>query len=263
MEMEYKSIVLIILIYLLVQVMGLLIAQELLEKIEAEIIPPAVENPHSPYSSALLFIYILSATVILLILLKFKLDFLIRILMLFAILSGLSITFTIFLGSAGILAAILFLIIGILNKENAFVMNLLLLFTLPGIGGYLGASLSFIPSLILLLGLSLYDVIAVFGTKHMVTLAKGMKEIPVMFTIPFKGRILGLGTGDLTIPLIFSVSVLRDFTVLNAILTSLGGLTGLILLFIYMQNKKETSLPALPPIALGLILGFCSGIFLL
>ncbi|MDD5111485.1 MAG: presenilin family intramembrane aspartyl protease, partial [Candidatus Altiarchaeota archaeon] len=133
--------------------------------------------------------------------------------------------------------------------------------TVVGAGALLGASLSIIPSIILLIILSIYDLIAVFWTKHMVTLAENAKgKLPFMFIIPHKGKTVGLGTGDLAIPLVFTASVLKDYTLASALATSAGGLIGLLTLFLYIQKRKRITLPALPPLAIGLIAGFTASL---
>jgi len=262
--MKYEPLIVIILLYLSIQLMGLQIGFELIGKIEAEEIPPAVEEPENPLSSLLIFVYILIGTGILLLMLKFKLDFIIRIMSFLMLLIGMLLSLWILFGYLGLFMAIILLILSILKSRNPAVMNIVLLFTTPGIGALFGSSLAFIPALILIIILSAYDLIAVFWTKHMITLAEGAKgKIPLMFAIPVGDRYLGLGTGDLAIPVIFSVSVLRDYSFMNAILTGLGGLVGITLLFVYILNKKEVALPALPPICAGLIAGFLVGLVVL
>ena len=141
------------------------------------------------------------------------------------------------------------------------VVNAVLVVSLSGVGGLIGASLGIKPSLILLILLAVYDIIAVFGTKHMVTLAKESKDrLPLMFSVPLGKSNLNLGTGDMAIPLIFAVSVLRDHALANAAATAFGGLIGLTILFAYIIHRGRATLPALPPIAAGLIGGYAAGI---
>lgn len=257
MRMKYEPLILIILLYVSIQLMGLQIGHELIEKIESGEILPVVEEPENPLTSLTIFVYILIGTGILLLLLKFGLYFIIRIMSFFFLLIGLSFTLWFLFGVIGLLLAAALFILSIWKSKNPAVMNIVLIFTIPGIGALFGSSIAFIPALILILILSAYDLVAVFGTKHMITLAEGAKDkIPLMFAIPFGDRFLGLGTGDLAVPLIFSVSVLRDYSFMNAIITAAGGLIGIALLFVYILNKKECALPALPPICAGLIVGF-------
>ncbi len=255
--MKYKPLLTAILIYLSVQVIGLYVGYDLLGKIQAEVIQPAVQNPESPYSSVQLLVYILVMTGVLILLLKFGLDILIKILVALSIFTGISITLWCIFGDYGFLMTILLIPVILWERKNISVMNAALILTITGIGSFLGASLAVLPAFLFLSLLAIYDLIAVFGTKHMVYLAeKGKGRFPFMFLIPFGKKNLGLGTGDLAIPLMFATSVLRDYALSNAVITALGGLAGLISLLFYIQGKKKITLPALPPVAIGSILGF-------
>ncbi len=257
MRMKYEPLILIILLYVSIQLMGLHIGSELIGAIESGEIAPVIEEPDNPLTSLIIFVYILIGTGILLLLLKFGLYFIIKIMSFFFLVVGLSFTLWVLFDFIGLLLAAALFILSILKSRNPAVMNIVLLFTIPGIGALFGSSIAFIPALILILILSAYDLVAVFGTKHMITLAKGAEgKIPLMFTIPFGDRFLGLGTGDLAVPLIFSVSVMRDYSFTNAAITAAGGLIGITLLFVYILNQEKVALPALPPICAGLIVGF-------
>jgi presenilin-like A22 family membrane protease len=258
-------------IYLLVQGIGLYISNTgphgtngIIDNVkEGTNLPPVVEKPEDPNSSLQIFAYILVSTALLLFLMKHKFDYIIKLIIYMGLLWGLMITLWGLSGVAGALLAIPLFALAYWKRQNLTVINFLLIFALPGIGSWIGASLAFIPSLILLIGLACYDLVAVFGTKHMVTLAEGAKgKLPLMFGIPIGNRVLGLGTGDLAIPLVFTVSVLRDYDLTQAIFTSLGGLLGMMALFIYIVNKKDVVLPALPPITIGLLLGFGLGMLM-
>jgi presenilin-like A22 family membrane protease len=173
-----------------------------------------------------------------------------------------------FVDEAGYLAAVLAasaltVIVRFIRRTFA-VTNITLAVAIAGVGGALGASMGFLPALLLVLALGTYDIIAVFGTKHMLVLAdqSRLRKMPVMFETPSKGiktgprkgvkeddDILGLGTGDIAIPLIFFVGVLRTFQswlpVLGAII---GAMAGLALTIYYVTQVRRIALPALPPI---------------
>jgi len=280
------SIFLILLIYIVVQGIAIWISKGdpvvvkkgIVQKVEEGEIPTPIENPEKAEASLEIFGMILFMTLIMLLLIKINLRFLIKALTYFVMLFGLMFTFWNILDFLGLPISLLLFSIYMI-KRNAIASNFMLLFVIPGIGSWLGSSLALIPSLILLLGLSIYDIISVFLTKHMVTLAEGVKsfttqpdtkgsehidlrkvrvEVPLMFSIPFENRVLGLGTGDLAIPVTFTISVLKEFSLLAAVLTAIGGMFGLLSLLIYLGKKENVVLPALPPIALGLLLGFFS-----
>lgn len=255
-----NSLVLIIFIFLSIQIMGLYVGSVLIDEMKKgddALIQPITENPESVRSSIKLFGYVLVMTGVLFVLLKYGLDLIIRLMMYLAMLMGTLLTSLVIFGDSGLFLALALVLSAIVWKDKILVVNTTLLFTTAGIGALLGASLALKPALIFLLILSAYDFIAVFKTKHMVVLAdKSQGKFPFMFLIPVGDRKMGLGTGDLVIPLTFTVSVLRDYTFANAMIAALGGLAGLIVLFLFILKKDHITLPALPPIAIGLILGF-------
>ncbi|MFH1750257.1 MAG: presenilin family intramembrane aspartyl protease [Candidatus Micrarchaeota archaeon] len=148
--------------------------------------------------------------------------------------------------------------------------NIFLLFATAIVGALLGASLDIFPAALLAMGLSIYDVIAVFYTKHMVTLAKELGDREAGFSITFpsdlKGKVIPkskmmkykaaykkeligaveLGTGDLAIPAMLVVSALH-LSFWHSIAAMLGATFGISLLFFYIERKKGYW-PALPPI---------------
>jgi presenilin-like A22 family membrane protease len=263
--MEYmKPLLLTMGIYLLIQGLGLWIGagglwveQGVVETIQENPEMGVVQEPESVESSGQIFIYILIATAALLLFIKLKLDLVIKVFINIALLGGLSLTLWNLLGFVGILMAVTLFVLRLWKSENILLMNVVLIFTVPGIGSLLGASIDPLPALVLILALAVYDIVAVFGTKHMVTLAESAKgKVPLMVAIPVGDRHLGLGTGDLAIPLVFSVSLLREYAIMNSVLTSLGGCLGLMALFLYTIRRKDVVLPALPPITAGLLLGF-------
>jgi presenilin-like A22 family membrane protease len=167
-------------------------------------------------------------------------------------------------------------------KRTFAIRNITLALAIAGAGGLLGSFMGFVPALILVLALGTYDIIAVFKTKHMLKLADGsrLRELPVMFetasrgikTGPRKGSkkgedVIGLGTGDIAIPLIFFVGILRSFQdwfLVGAAV--LGAMVGLGLTIYYVTNVKRVALPALPPIIgcslISLGIGFAMQTFL-
>jgi presenilin-like A22 family membrane protease len=258
-----KSFLLLAAIYLLIQGLGLWIAggglwvSGLVEQIKENPDIGVVQNPESPEASGQIFLYILFGTALLLLLIKLKLEIVMKVFINIAIFGGLMMTLGNLFDVPGMVAAVALFLLRLWKHENVMLMNFVLVCTVPGIGTWLGASLGLIPSLLFLIGLSVYDVVAVFGTKHMVTLAENSKSnMPLMFGIPIGERTLGLGTGDLTIPLVFTASLLRQYPLTTSLIAAGGGLIGLTALFIYTTSRKDVILPALPPITAGLLLGY-------
>ncbi|MBI4406317.1 hypothetical protein HY571_00185 [Candidatus Micrarchaeota archaeon] len=151
--------------------------------------------------------------------------------------------------------------------------QLLLLVTVAIVGGLLGASLDLLPAALLAALLSGYDVVAVFYTKHMVTLAKNLSKRGAAFSVNVKAgkSSLQLGTGDLVIPAMVIVSANKTGTValahfgytllLPSLMALVFALIGFALLLVYIEKKKGYW-PALPPVAFGAILGALIGTLL-
>lgn len=169
-------------------------------------------------------------------------------------------------------------------KRNFYTTNITLAIAIAGAGGALGSFMGFMPSLLFVLALGTYDIIAVFKTKHMLKLAdqSRIRDLPVMFEIPSKGiktgprdkgarkggrgaeeDLLGLGTGDVAIPLIFFVGILRTFNDWGVVLSAVvGAMAGLALVIYYVTHVERKALPALPPIIGMSLIGFGVGSFI-
>jgi presenilin-like A22 family membrane protease len=160
-----------------------------------------------------------------------------------------------------------------IKKPIVLNQNLLIIFSLAGIGATLGLSLKPEAVILILIILSIYDFIAVYKTKHMVKIAKDMIEAGTILGLVFpfeplgflkstkeikpgEGKFLVLGGGDVALPLIFSVSLLK-FGILKPFIIALFSLLGLFanfLLFIFQKERK--AIPALPLISLFSIIGY-------
>lgn len=182
---------------------------------------------------------------------------------------------------AAILAVVL--VIAYWGFRNVLVHNLVIIISVSGVALYLGL---FIPvtALLILLGIvAVYDVIAVFKTKHMITMFQDMaKRGAVMaLVIPEKlslakeklksakssmGKKISdrsfifIGTGDAAFPTMLAVSALRN-GLAPAIGAAVGAVCGMIAVH-FILLKLERPLPALPPIAVGSSLGYLIGLLI-
>ena len=167
-----------------------------------------------------------------------------------------------------------------------YVVNTLGIMIGAGVTSILGISLGILPILILLIGLAIYDAIAVYKTKHMIALADVVTEqhLPVLLVMPKsknysfrkqkgiqkslkkkkKIEAMFMGLGDIIIPGSLAVSA-YTFTFggpgfesgMVALATIFGGLAGFILLMRYvMKGNPQAGLPLLNT---GAILGFALG----
>jgi presenilin-like A22 family membrane protease len=126
--------------------------------------------------------------------------------------------------------------------------NGFLLFAAMVVGSLLGSSLDLLPALVLAWLLAAYDYCAVFKTKHMVKLAKQLNERGAAFAISIqqKKESVQLGTGDVVVPVMLGVAALK-LSWTAALLSSAGALVGLFLLLGLLERVKGYY-PALPPI---------------
>ena len=256
-----KGLVLLCSVYLITVLLGLNTASFILPLMypppgEEQIMRPVVENPQDVGSAFWLFGYILAATVVMLVLMKRGWSFIINIALLLSFFSGAFFCLAAIVGDLSPLLTLILLALVIWQRRGVVWPNIALIFTLAGVGAILGASLGMLPVTALLVLLAVYDYISVFITKHMVTIAKESKgKVNLMFLVPVGGRIMGLGAGDIALPTTFAVSVLAAHGAGYAIPTAFGGLLGLVSLFYYLLDREDVTLPALPPIAGGLLIG--------
>ena len=229
--------------------------------------------PVAPLSAWQFILAFLIATAILFIILKyFKKPWLIQVLFYLAILEGLWI-----FGSAYFnFPEVFYFIVGILFfwlfYRNVFMHNIVLVLAISAIAVLFGQNLMPSSVIIILIILGLYDYIAVFQTKHMVSIFRGLAENKVYFSLiipqTFKGlfkkinevspqtEFMFLGTGDLAIPAIFIVACLK-VNLLTSLCVGLGAVLGFIFLYIlFVTQKARAPMPGLPPIILGCLIGY-------
>jgi len=195
-----------------------------------------------------------------------------KVFFILAVFFGGVIFFELWLGTIPALFLILFLICLWLKKPNIFVHNTLLIFGMAGVGSFLGLALDPLLVVILLIVFSIYDIIAVYKTKHMIKMAKEFIEakaipgliLPQKFSevsAPLKevkmgGKFLILGSGDIIFPL-FLVSSLVPLGLLKSFLVVIFATIGLLTsIGIFLSQKTRKPIPALPPIALFSIIGY-------
>lgn len=227
----------------------------------------------SPYTSAFFLVYVLVGAVGMILLIKFyKGAMLFRLLEAASLFIASNIVFYVFLMMfavpydwlwamllSGAVTAARFLRPGM--KNFAAVM------ASAGIGAVFGFSLDILPAIIFVAGLSLYDFIAVFWTKHMLYMARELGKRNLAFSVSATEKewseetqkdepsTLELGTGDMVIPLMLAVSAYRiSFSMGDSLAVVAGGFVGLAAVLWYVTSRR-TFLPALPPIAFFALIG--------
>ena len=222
------------------------------------------------------------ATAFFLIFLKFlRKATLFKLLFIFLILVGTKTAFTAFFSNN--IASVLTLGVLLVWLLLPYVLthNFVLLTAISGIGASIGLGLEPGAVILILSALSLYDVIAVYHTKHMVTMFNKLldKGVVMAMVIPKttstaiskvkdiapgpQPSFMLLGTGDIAFPLIFAVSVMK-VSMISSLFVIAGSLVGVVLINRLLINQTERrAIPALPPIALCSILAFYLSTFFL
>jgi presenilin-like A22 family membrane protease len=264
--MNKKLVGQLLLVFVATQLIGLYVGYSLIqEEVKVTLV---TENPEDIENSIGLFAYILVFTVVLLVVLKFYKGWLLFKALESIVIFGTGwIVFSAFFGEViGLVLALLLVALRITFKEKVWLRNVSSVTAASGAGAAIGLGLGVIPVIVFLALLALYDFIAVFYTKHMVTLAKGIKDKNLSFTfaLPTKEHTFELGTGDMVMPLVFAVSVLNSslkqfsfvfpvsFVAPAAVLT--GSIIGLLLTINYSSKHVGKPLPALPPQAILMVL---------
>ena len=248
--------------------------------------PPPVSSPLPPYESAEinLFQFLVAffiATSLMLIFLKLcKGKFLFEFFFAGAIIFGAQ-------GPLGILfekTSALFIAVAIVILRciypRIWTQNLAIILGIAGISASLGMSVKPLLALFILILLSIYDIIAVYKTRHMIKLFKGMAKkgavlaliLPKNFSKWFgrfeiikpknKDEFVFLGTGDLALPLFFAISAF-SLGVQFSLAIIFGAIVGFIadhLIFVTQKEKKP--IPALPAVAVFSIMGYFVGFYL-
>jgi len=271
--MNKKLLLQVLAIFLVTQIIGLYVGTGLIS-IELERQGIVNDNPDDPVNSVGLFVYILAFTAILLIILKFyKGDLLFKFLeSILVFLTSMIVFGFVFPEEFGLAALVLPIILVVsrwIFRKNLLLRNIASVLAAAGAGPLIGYNLGIIPVSLFLVILAGYDIIAVFYTKHMVTLAKGItkKNLAFTFALPTKEHQFELGTGDMVIPLVFAVSILVEtsksfslfFALISPAIILWGSLVGLLLTIHYSSKNVGKALPALPlqTAIMFVMLGLC------
>jgi presenilin-like A22 family membrane protease len=269
----YWFFIFLIVIFLLTQIIGLVTANYYSSN--SLVRGVITDDPNNIWNAIFIIAQIIVFTVILLLLKKvFKSGNFIYVFEFLALFVGMVVVFDIFVSylsamlASFIILAIREIIKGKLKSKKVekvllWYNNFVLVIAIAGAGSIIGLSLGIIPIIFLLVLLSIYDIVAVFWTKHMITLAKMFikKKVALTFGIPSKIRLFQLGGGDIVIPLAVSSSLfyvlIKKFSFASVlfpiVLVWVASLAGLIWTFHILSTGRKRALPALP-IQCGLML---------
>jgi presenilin-like A22 family membrane protease len=195
-----------------------------------------------------------------------------RILFVFAVFGGGTLMMSAWFLDAVSLILMTSLIIWWWKKPTILIQDICMILGIAGAGSVLGLTLEPEKVIIFLIFFSIYDLIAVYKTKHMVEMAKEMVKSRAILglVIPpdisgFKesldgvkpgGKFMVLGGGDIVFPLLLCSSLV-PFGILKPLVVSFFSLAGFLFSsWFFVSQKKRKPIPALPPIAFFSIIGF-------
>ncbi len=271
MKHNISVTLILILLFLTSHFIGLFIVNNYLPK--EKNLPLGIEKPQFEERTSYIpiFIAIILATVVALILVKFAAFRLWKFWYFFSILITLLISFGAFIPE--LIALLLAIVFALLKtfRNNVIIHNFTEVFIYGGLAAIFVPILSIWSIVILLILISIYDFIAVWKTKHMVSMAKFQMKSKMFagLSVPYSVKHLGnnkgvsklrkvqeaiLGGGDIAFPLMFSGVMLRNFGFLSAIITSITAALALLVLFILAKKKKFY--PAMPFISVGCFVGY-------
>ena len=243
---------------------------------------PAEENNHWGNFISLIIAFILAIGIMLL-MMKFRAEILLRIWFFIVIILGLTVALNAFLLSIPYALLYSFIISVILAywkvfRRNIIVHNLTELLIYPGISAVFVPLLNLWGVVALLVIISFYDMYAVWHSGFMQKMAKyQIKKVKVFsgFFIPYirkedraliekikKGKakdqkirvnIALLGGGDVISPMILSGIVLQAWGIIPALMVTLG--TTIALAYLFYISEKGKFYPAMPFITAGCLIG--------
>ena len=296
MKHTLKITLILVALFFLSQVIGLAVTGKYLER---EITPggdinvtakpiyiggqeferPPIEGP-----SSLIYIVIaiLLGTLLIFLLMSFKKMMLWKVWYLLAVIMTLAIAFGAFIQQTYI-PLVLALILGVWKvfKPTVIVHNITEVFVYGGLAAIFVGVVRYVwVAFLLLVVISVYDMIAVWKSKHMIKLAKAQTKQKIFagLSIPYKMikgakksvkgavkkrvNIAILGGGDIGFPLIFAGVVMMNLMFKESILISflktliIPLFVSIALFVLFIKGEKNKFYPAMPFLTIGCVVGY-------
>ena len=311
---EGRQLLQILVMFMIVQFAGLFLAALMFNGATYQQVS-STQVASAPSTALFLIVYIIAVTVVMILLMKFYIG-VYRLFEGFVIFVASAIVFSILLseltsatvtmfGSAVPVAFVAGGVLGIAlvvaKNMKPWLRNATAILASVGVGVALGADFGFIVALVLMALLAVYDFIAVFITKHMITLADAVQKQNLAFMVDVreveavpKGSLsaaelsqynreltafkkaggkmqeirqkgmknmvpmvasVGLGTGDLAVPLMVAIAAYKVFLSFTlSMFVIFGAVIGLLLTMFILRRYKR-ALPAIPPLLFGIGIG--------
>ncbi len=227
-------------------------------------LPYQIERPDLNQETSFLSmtIAILFVTFLILVVMRFNLDWIWKAWFFLSVFFCLIIAFGAFM-----IEQLSFILASLLSyakifKRNVITQNISELFIYGGLAAVFVPIINLFGAILFLIIISIYDFIAVFKTKHMIHMAKAqakMKIFPGLMIPSAKKRVAVLGGGDLGLPLIFTGVALKTIG-MKALIIPLFSAAALYYLMIL--GKKNKFYPAMPFITVGCLIGLLVSIII-
>ena len=265
-------------LFLSAHLVGLLIVRHYLP--EEQQLPLNIQKPQLEEQTSYLpiFLAILLASLLALLLIKFQALGLWKLWFFLSVIFTLTIAFASFLPQLLALGFALILAFFKIIKPNLIIHNFTEIFIYGGLAALFVPVLNLFSVILLLALISLYDMIAVWKTKHMISLAKFQSQSKIFaglylpyekkkYITPLKitptttyketryiEKQAILGGGDIGFPLLFSGVILKYYGLIPAITVSV--VTTFSLFVIFTLAEKQKFYPAMPFLTAGCLLGY-------
>jgi len=284
MKHTLKITVMLILLFFLSQVVGLAITNQYIDHEKTaetgvttwEELPYEFERPPLEESSSFIYIIIavLLGTGLLMLLIKFKKVSLWRFWFFIGVVVFLTIALNPFMKQEIALTISLVLAFFKVIRPNIFVHNITEVFIYSGFAAIFVPIMNLYAVFMLLLLISIYDIYAVWKSKHMIKLAKfqtssrAFAGLSIPYELPEKEgkkktkkvvkiekvRTAILGGGDIAFPLLFAGVVMKNTGFLTSLIIPI--FVSITLLILLVKSKEDRFYPAMPFLSLGCLAGY-------
>ncbi|MBI2661425.1 hypothetical protein HYX09_04125 [Candidatus Woesearchaeota archaeon] len=298
MKHTYNVILLLVGFFLLTQFVGLGIVSQYIDyrksmetgNIEWRSLPYDMERPEvedQSISFIPIVVAVLIGTLLVLWLVRINKPFIWRLWFFFTVLVTLSIAFAAFLDPLPAFLASFILTLLRIYRPNILTQNISEIFIYGGLASVFVPILNLFAAFMLLAIISVYDMIAVWKTKHMIRLAEFQKDSKVFSGLMVKYRMMTgstapkksglvklakmqktkssiavLGGGDMGFPLIFAGVVMKGLMLQEAFTSSflkasiIPVTTAVALLILLINGQRNRYYPAMPFLSLGAVIGY-------
>lgn len=289
MKHTWNIVIVLISLFLLTQIVGLATINKYIKpkeingtiviKHEDTILGPQPEIEKKSYSFIPITVAVLIGTLLVLLLIKFNLGKFWKVWFFLSVWITLTVSFDVYITRWVAVVLALILAFGKVFKPNVFVHNFTEIFIYTGITIIIIPFLNLFSGFALLVIISIYDMFAVWKSKHMIKLAKfqtkkrlfaGLlinypaKKTAKAKAIKKEGKTAILGGGDIAFPLIFSASVMEHLITIGKIAKNIAFMettiislcVSIALLILFIKGEKGKFYPAMPFLSLGCIAGY-------